>query len=356
MHPASQAVPHSVEYPTREVPVPGTCVEIAPGIWWLRMQLPFALNHINLWLLEDGDGWTIVDTGLGDDATRAHWEQVFAARLGGRPVRRVVVTHYHPDHAGNAGWLCRKFGVGLWMTQGEYLSAHAVRDLKAGYGVDATLALYAANGVGGERYAAMTTRGNVYAAQVTELPVSFRQLIDGDCLRIGRYDWRVIVGYGHAPEHASLYCGETNTLISGDMLLPKISTNVSVWSIEPMGNPLKRFLDSIERYRELPADVLVLPSHGLPFRGAHARVAELAAHHDARFAELEAACAGGARSASELLEVIFPRKLDVHQMFFAMGEAMAHLHWLHEAGRMTREVGADGVTRFRSTARARAVA
>jgi glyoxylase-like metal-dependent hydrolase (beta-lactamase superfamily II) len=356
VHPPSQAEPHAIEYPTTEVPVPGTSVEIAPGVWWLRMLLPFALNHINLWLLEDGDGWTIVDTGLGDEATRAHWEQVFTARLGGRPVRRVLVTHYHPDHAGNAGWLCRKFGVGLWMTQGEYLSAHAVRDLKAGYGVDMTLALYAANGVGGERYAAMTTRGNVYAAQVTELPASFHQLFDGDRLSIGGRDWRVIVGYGHAPEHASLYCAESNTLISGDMLLPKISTNVSVWSVDPLGNPLKRFLDAIERYRDLPADVLVLPSHGLPFRGAHARVAELSAHHDARFAELEAACSGGARSAADLLEVIFPRKLDVHQMFFAMGEAIAHLHWLHEAGRMEREVGTDGVARFRSTERARAVA
>ncbi len=349
-------IPSAVEYPTREVPVPGASVAIAPGVWWLRMPLPVALNHLNLWLLEDGDAWTIIDTGLGNDATRAHWEQVLGARLGGKPVRRVIVTHYHPDHAGNAGWLCRKFGVGLWMTQAEYLSAHAVRDLKAGYGVDATLALYGANGVDGERHARMATRGNVYAAQVTELPASFHQLLEGDRVAIGGREWRVIVGYGHAPEHASLYCAETNTLISGDMLLPKISTNVSVWSVEPLGNPLKRFLQSIERYRELPADVFVLPSHGLPFRGAHVRVAELAAHHDARFAELEAACAAKPRSAAEVLEVIFPRELDVHQTFFAMGEAVAHLHWLEEEGRMTRCMGADGVARYQSSARARAVA
>ena len=345
-----------MQYPTREVPVPGASVEIAPGVWWLRMALPFALNHINLWLLEDGEGWTIVDTGLSNEATRAHWEQALGERLGGRPVKRVLVTHYHPDHAGNAGWLCRKFGVDLWMTQGEYLSAHAVRDLKAGYGVDATLALYNANGVHGERHARMATRGNVYAAQVSELPMSFRQLLEGDRLAIGGRDWTVIVGYGHAPEHVSLYCAEANVLISGDMLLPKISTNVSVWSVEPLGNPLARFLASIQRYRELPADVLVLPSHGLPFRGAHGRVAELEGHHDARFAELEAACADGPRSAAEVIEVIFPRALDVHQSFFAMGEAMAHLHWLHEAGRMTREVGADGVARFRAVQRAKAVA
>jgi glyoxylase-like metal-dependent hydrolase (beta-lactamase superfamily II) len=324
------------------------------------MQLPFALNHINLWLLEDilegKPAWTIVDSGLGNDATRAHWEEIFATRIAARPVHRVIATHYHPDHAGNAGWLCRRFGAGLWMTQAEYLTAHAVRDRAAGYSAESTLALYRENGVDGERQASMGTRGNVYAAQVTELPSAYRRMMEGDRLSIGGRHWRVILGYGHAPEHASLYCEETKTLISGDMLLPKISTNVSVWSIEPHGNPLKQFLESIQRYRELPADVLVLPSHGLPFRGAHARVAELEAHHVARLAELEAACAAGPRSGAEVLEVLFPRKLDVHQMFFAMGETLAHLHYLHEAGRASQEVGADGVVRYRCVATAKAAA
>ena len=344
--------PPGIEYPTRDIPAPGESVQIAPGVWWLRMRLPFALDHINLWLLEDeadGEpGWTIVDTGLGDEPTRVNWETVFGSRLAGRPVQRVLLTHYHPDHAGNAGWLCSRFGVEMWMTQGEYLTAHAVRDRGAGYSAEDTLALYKANGVEGERYAAMSVRGNHYAAQVGALPRSYRRMMEGDRIAIGGRHWRVILGYGHAPEHASLYCEEANTLISGDMLLPRISTNVSVWSVEPRGNPLKQFLDSIARYRELPADVLVLPSHGLPFRGAHVRVAQLEAHHVDRLAELEAACAAGPRTASELLEVLFTRKLDVHQMHFAMGEAVAHLHCLHEAGRVSRSVGGDGVIRYGS--------
>jgi len=350
----------TIDYPTREIPVPGASVRIAPGVWWLRMQLPFALNHINLWLLEDAiegaPAWTLVDTGLGNESTRAHWEEVIATRFAGRPVRRVIVTHYHPDHAGNAGWLCRRFEAPLWMTQAEYLTAHAVRDRAAGYGAGATLALYRANGVGGERHAAMSTRGDVYAAQVAELPRVYRRMLEGESLEIGGRHWRVILGYGHAPEHASLWCEETNTLVSGDMLLPKISTNVSVWSVEPFGNPLAQFLESIAQYRALPADVLVLPSHGLPFRGAHARIAELEAHHAARLAELEAACGDAGRSAAEALEVLFPRTLDVHQMFFAMGEALAHLHHLEASGRVARETGADGVIRFRSKAAARAAA
>lgn len=344
----------AVTYPTRDLPEPGTTAQVAPGVHWLRMPLPFALNHINLWLLEDElDGkpaWTIVDTGLGNEDTRAFWGQVIASHFAGKPVARVLVTHYHPDHAGNAGWLCRRFDAELWMTQGEYLTAHAVRDRAAGYSAEATLALYKANGVGAEKHAAMSTRGNVYAAQVAELPVCYRRMQEGDRIPIGGRHWRVMLGYGHAPEHVSLYCEETKTLISGDMLLPKISTNVSVWSIEPNGNPLKQFLDSIERYLELPADTLVLPSHGLPFRGAHGRVAELKAHHVARLSELEAACREGAMSASDVLGVLFPRALDIHQSFFAMGEAMAHLHFLRDAGRASREVGADGVARFASIA------
>jgi glyoxylase-like metal-dependent hydrolase (beta-lactamase superfamily II) len=154
------------------------------------------------------------------------------------------------------------------------------------------------------------------------------------------------VGYGHAPEHVSLFSPEANVLISGDMLLPRISTNVAVSSVNPDGNPLALFLDSLDRYRrEVPADVLVLPSHGLPFRGAHERVAQLEEHHAVRLAELEEACAEP-RSAAEVIGTLFRRKLDTHQTFFAMGEALAHLNLLAGRGRVTRIVGEDGIVRF----------
>ncbi|HYD56713.1 MAG TPA: MBL fold metallo-hydrolase, partial [Burkholderiales bacterium] len=251
----------SVLYPFDALPEPGTTLEVAPGVRWLRMPLPFQLNHINLWLLEDADGWTIVDTGIGNDDTRALWTRVLEAHPS---IRRIILTHYHPDHAGNAAWLCERYGVELWTTQGEYLTAHAVRAAAAGYTSEAVLAVFEKNGLDAQRRAEMTPRGNRYAALVPGFPASYRRIYEGDEVRVGERGWQAIIGYGHAPEHLSLYCKALNVVIAGDMLLSTISTNVSVWSVDPEGDPLRLFLQSIRRYRELPADVLVLPSHGKP--------------------------------------------------------------------------------------------
>jgi len=330
-----------LQYPFPEVPAPGTTTEVAPGIHWLSMPLPFALDHINLWLVEDDDAWTIIDTGIGNADTRALWEKI----LGSRRVRRVIVTHYHPDHAGNAAWLCERYGVELWMTQGEYLTAHAVRTSSAGYTTDAVLSVFRKNGLDPQRASGMGGRGNRYAALVPDFPLSYRRIIEGDEIAIGRHKWRAMIGHGHAPEHLSLYSKSLNTLIAGDMLLSTISTNVSVWSIDPEGDPLRLFLDSIARYRELPADMLVLPSHGKPFRGAHERVEQLERHHQERLGELVESLQKP-KSAAELLSVLFRRPLDAHQTFFAMGEAIAHLHYLYYAGRAKRAQGDDGIMRY----------
>jgi glyoxylase-like metal-dependent hydrolase (beta-lactamase superfamily II) len=332
----------SLAYPFPEVPASGTTLEVAPGIHWLSMPLPFQLDHINLWLLADGDGWTIVDTGIGNAETRSLWERI----LQGKKANRIIVTHYHPDHAGNAAWLCNRYGAVLWMTQGEYLTAHAVRTSGAGYTTDAVLEVFRKNGLDDERAARMRGPRNRYAELVPEFPLSYRRIIEGDEISIGKARWRAIVGHGHAPEHLSLFSKELNTVIAGDMLLSTISTNVSVWSIDPEGDPLRLFLDSIARYRELPDDVLVLPSHGKPFRGAHRRVSELEGHHQARFQDVMHSLKEKPQSAGELLGVLFRRPLDTHQTFFAMGEAIAHLHYLYYAGRAKRALGVDGIMRY----------
>lgn len=342
-----------LQFPHSSAPAAGTSLEIVPGVRWLRMPLPFALDHINLWLLEDGPGWTIVDCGIGTDVTRDLWDQTFAAHPGGEaPARtpafqatRVLVTHYHPDHAGLAHWLCQRFGVRLWMSQAEYLTAHSIREGVAGYTPDNLLGMYRRNGLADEGLKKMSARGNRYRQAVPDFPHSYHRIMDGDEVRIGGRGWRVVMGHGHAPEHAALYCPELGVLISGDMVLPKISTNISVSSIDPDGNPLKQFLESLKRYAGLPGDTLVLPSHGLPFRGLRERVEQLEEHHLQQLRQLHEACEQPL-SAFDAIATLFQRDLDTQQLFFAMGEAMAHLHYLYYDGSLERRTGADGVIRY----------
>lgn len=327
-----------------EPPPPGASLDVAPGVQWLRMPLPFALDHINLWLLADNASFAQVDCGYGDAPTRTLWEAHFSATLAGRRIGRIIATHYHPDHLGNAAWLAARWDCAVAMPQAEFLTAHAVADERAGYGVDATSALFRQHGMTEEHVAALEARGNTYRHGVPELPLAYQRLLADDEVAIGSERWRVIPGFGHSPEHGSLYCAGRGVLISGDMLLPKISTNVSVWPLEPDADPLARFLASLDRFLRLPPDTLVLPSHGLPFVGIAARVEQLRAHHAARLAELEAA-ASRPITAEQLLPVLFPRKLDLQQRYFAMGEAIAHLNHLWRAGRLVRS-SQGGILRF----------
>ena len=338
-----------LSYPIETPPPPGETLEIAPGVLWLRMPLPFALDHINLWLLPGPDGGaTLVDCGLGDSATREVWERHFETTLATMPIRDIIATHYHPDHLGNAAWLSGRFGARVAMTQAEYLTAHAIAGQFAGYAPEAMLDFFRRHGMTDEHRAALAERGNSYRRGTPELPQSFDRIQGGDARRAGDATWRIINGHGHSPEHASLYGAERGVLISGDMLLPSISTNVSVNCVDPDANSLQRFLGSLTAFADLPEDTLVLPSHGLPFRGIAARISQLSAHHDARLEELQAAleAASTPLCAAEVLPVLFRRALDIQQRYFAMGEAIAHLNFLWRAGNALRHIGADGTIRF----------
>ncbi len=345
MNSPQQVVAFTPDYPIAAPPAGGNTIEVAPGVHWLRMPLPFALDHINLWLLDEGDGWTLIDSGLNSEVTRQHWEQIFSRTLDARPVKRLIVTHHHPDHMGLAGWLVEKFGVRMWMTAGEYLVCLAAYNGSAGYSAEPVAELFRQHGLDQERIESLKTRGNGYRRGIAEPPAHYRRYFHDEMIAVGSHQWRVITGFGHAPEHAALYCASLGVLISGDMLLPKISTNVGVWPAEPDGDPLQLFLDSIDRFLPLPPQTLVLPSHGLPFRGIQGRVVDLHAHHDARLAEVLDACARP-RTAAELMPILFRRQLDTHQLFFAMGEAIAHLHRLLYAGQIERDIDAEGVVRF----------
>jgi glyoxylase-like metal-dependent hydrolase (beta-lactamase superfamily II) len=347
------ALEQRLSYPFGDtLPEIGRTLEVAPGVRWLRTKLPFALDHINLWLLRDRDdegreGWAIVDCGIANDATRAAWEQVFANELQGLPVLRVIVTHMHPDHIGLAHWLTERWGCRLWISATDWNAARMASQTTTGFGGAGAAAFMASHGLTDPAAVEkIKARSNYYASMVPQVPPAFRRLLQGDVLHVGGVAWQCIAGYGHAPEHISLHCESLGVMISGDMVLPRISTNVSVIDIEPEANPLPLYLDSIARLRTLPEDTLVLPSHGRPFRGLHERIAQLTQHHDERFADAMAACAQAPQTAASLLPVLFKRPLDLHQTTFAMGESIAHLHALWMDGRLRRRRDPDGVFRF----------
>lgn len=338
--------PGSLRYPCPTPPEAGTWLTVAPGVHWLRLALPWSLDHINLWRLDDASGACLVDTGLGDDASRAALDHALAAT--GQPLTRIIATHYHPDHLGNAAWLSQRNGAPIWMSTSEFLLAHALFHALGPYSVDAMLAHFRAHGLDEPRLARLAARGNVYRRGVPSLPALHHRLAAGDVMRINGHAWRCIAGQGHSPEHIALHCEALGVLISGDMLLPRITPNVAVPAATPYDDAVGRFLDSIDRFAELPADTLVLPAHGLPFVGLHGRIGQLHAHHAERDATMREALAEP-RSAADLLETLFRRELDPHQVMFAMSEAIAHLNHLWHRGGARRFDDADGRIRFQTT-------
>jgi glyoxylase-like metal-dependent hydrolase (beta-lactamase superfamily II) len=354
-HPANRPADElekQLHYPLGDaLPAPGAALTVAPGVKWLRMALPFALNHINLWLLRDEvdgrPGWSVVDCCISVDEAKAQWEQVFASELEDLPILRVIVTHMHPDHIGLAHWLCERWQVRLWISATDYCTARIGTEGPTGFGGDAAAVFFASHGLNDpDSIEKIKGRSNYFPTLVPSVPRQYRRMLDGDVLTIGGRLWACISGYGHAPEHISLYCEETRVLIGGDMMLPRISTNVSVYDQEPESNPLKQFLDSIDKFRTLDARTLTLPAHGKPFTGLYQRIQQLHDHHRDRLAEVMQACTDRPCSAADMLPVLFKRALDLHQTTFAMGESIAHLHALWFEGRLQRTRGEDGIYRF----------
>lgn len=334
-----------IHYPCGEAPAPGETREVGPGVFWIRMSLPFALDHINLWLLEDGDGWCAVDTGISCDETRAAWERIAGTRFGGRPLRRLIVTHFHPDHVGLAGWMTERFGAELWMPFTEWAMAQTLSRATGESVLESYRRFYRAAGFDADHMGLIENRSGHYARLVAPVPFAVRRIRDGEILIIGGRAWRVIVAGGHSVEHASLYCEEAGLLIAGDQILPQITPNVSVAPTEPEADPLNHFLAGLEKFQGLGADTLVLPGHRRPFVGLAHRLEELAHHHDERLQLAEDSCARPS-TAFDVSRHLFDRKLDTHQVFFAIGESIAHLHYLVGRGRVVRELSGDGVYRF----------
>lgn len=334
-----------------EPPGDGRSMEVAPGVLWICMPMPGSLKHINLWALRDGDGWTLVDTGLQNPDTTAAWQRLLSEDLKPGAPRRIIATHMHPDHVGMAGWLARRYDVKLWMTRLEYLTC---RVLVADTGRPAPIAgerFYRSTGWGDESIEQYRSRFGGFGKAVHALPDDYRRLRDGEVLRIGEHDWQVIVGTGHSPEHACLYCPALSLLISGDQVLPKISSNVSVHPTEPDADPLGDWLASIEKIRaQVPDDVLVLPAHNEPFRGLHARLSRLAAGHQRGLERLRERLSEP-RRVIDVFGALFARPINGHQLLsLATGEALAHLNYLLARGEITCTPDAQGVDWYQRAA------
>jgi glyoxylase-like metal-dependent hydrolase (beta-lactamase superfamily II) len=337
-------------YPFEAPPPRGRTTEVAPGVHWIRMPLPYALNHINLWALDDGEGWAIVDTGVSTDETAAVWRELFANAPDQRPLTRVFVTHMHPDHVGMAGWLTRKFGVRLWMTRLEYLTCRVtVSDTGREAPPDGT-AFYRRAGWSDAAIENYRVRFGNFGKHIHALPDSYRRIRDDETLQIGAHAWRVIVGNGHSPEHACLHCPDLKVLISGDQVLPRISSNVSVYPIEPDADPMADWLASLAKLkREVPDDVLVLPAHNECFRGLHARVDSLARGQALALERLRRSLAQPKR-AIDVFSALFARPIgeaDVPLLGMATGESVACLNHLLHRGEVSRDIDSDGVAWYR---------
>ena len=335
------------EYVFDSKPGTGSTMPVAEGIHWLRMPLPFDLDHINLWLLEDDGGWAVVDTGINSSTSKDIWRGTFDTTMRGLPATHIIATHLHPDHLGCAGWLTRQFDVDLWMTREEYMLARLLVADTGKPAPDEAIRFYAAAGFSDQDLHDYRERFGFFGRLVSKLPESYVRIHDNDRLAIGEHLWQVLIGRGHSPEHACLYCEDQNLLVAGDQVLPTISANVSVWPTEPEANPLRHWLESLAALGDrIPEDVLVLPAHGKPFRGAHARIDAIITEHVRRLGILLDHLAEPCRVV-DTFGALFGRRIPDGHRTMATGEAIAHLNYLQAGGDAVAEPDADGVLWFR---------
>ena len=330
-------------FPTLDAPKLGELVEVSPGILWARLPLPFKLDHVNVYILEDDEGWVIFDTGIDDEKTRLIWEQLLGGPLKGQRIKAVIVSHHDPDHIGLAGWLCERLGVPLQTSLSSYLSCSNVSLSPLTLQADVYRKFYLSHGMDEASASIVGGMGREYLGMVSKLPQTFRRLVAGDIIRIGRKQFLSFSGDGHAPEQIMLYCEAAKVMLVADQVLAKISPNVSVWAEQPDDDPLDLYLRTLRMLQaNIPADTLVLPGHKLPFKGLHPRCDQIIAHHAERCDLIYQSCQTAKRSIVDLTHILFRPGLDPHQISFAFGEALAHVNFMLYQGRLRRVVDGKG--------------
>lgn len=334
---------HDLVYVGMDAPAAGKVREVAPGVLWARLPLPFQLDHVNLYLLADGEGWMVIDTGLKTPASIAAWKALLSGPLAGRPIRRVLCTHMHPDHIGLAGWLCERSGASLLMSRTEYLTGRMLAAEEADDPPQAGEIFYRAAGWSDARIQAWRADYGGFGKGVSPMPRAYKRLCDDDLLSINGEEWQVVVGAGHSPEHVCLWRRSDDAFIAGDQILPRISSNVSVWPTEPDADPLGDWMDSLTKLRALlPERALILPGHGEPFTGVHARLDALRRGHETALKRLDRTLRKPAR-VIDAFPAVFGRAVGDAMLGMATGEAQAHLNYLERRGRARRSRDEAGV-------------
>lgn len=323
-------------------PCPGMATEIAEGILWMRLPLPMVLDHVNVYALDDGESWTIIDTGIHSKRSEALWEDILKGPLRGRPVSRVILTHHHPDHIGMAGWLMERFGASLWASRTSWLMARMlILDIEASPTPQA-LAFSRAGGMDPEIYEdRKTERPYNFADICAPIPVGYTRVMDNDVINAGGRDWDVRMGGGHAPEHITLWSRVGDLVLAGDQILPSISPNIGVYPTEPEADPLADWLGACDRLAaHAKEEHLVLPGHKLPFKGLPLRMRQLRENHHGALDRLRIYLAEP-HTAAECFPLLFKRKIDRNTYGLALVEAIAHLNHLLHAGEIRRWRRAD---------------
>lgn len=330
-----------IRHPFPTPPALGTTTEVAESVFWLRLPLPMALDHVNIYALDDSDGWTIVDTGLATSKTKAIWERVLASPLQGRPVRRVILTHHHPDHVGLVGWFQAR-GAELLATRTAWLYARMLTlDVQERPSAEA-LTFYRRAGMTGEELAQRKTeRPFNFADVVSPMPLGFTRLEEGGSLRAAGRRWTVRIGHGHAPDHATLW-SDDGVVLGGDQLLPGISANIGVYPTEPDADPLSDWLQSCRSFKaHATDDQLILPGHKLPFVGLPFRLDQIIDNHEAALDRLRDHLVVP-QTAIQCFQPLFRRDIGAMESGLALVEAVAHLNCLLRRAEVSRSLTPDG--------------
>jgi glyoxylase-like metal-dependent hydrolase (beta-lactamase superfamily II) len=338
----------ALRYPWETPPSGSEAIEVAEGVLWMRMPLPMKLDHVNVYALNEGDSWTIVDTGFDSRKTRGIWAEIMDGPLQGKPISRVIVTHHHPDHIGLAGWFQSEHGAELWTTRTAWLMGRMLQLDTQEVATSETVAFWRSAGMDEEIIKQRASeRPFNFSDVVAPMPLGYRRIKQGDTIRVGGRDWDVHMGNGHAPEHATLWSRDDNLVIAGDQILSSISSNIGVYATEPDADPVGDWLEACERLNSLArADHLVLGGHKLPFTGLPIRMRQLIDNHHSALTRLEAhletPCTAG-----ECFSVLFKRKIGPAEYGLALVESIAHVQHLWLEGRATLEKREDGAWVYR---------